>query len=79
MQPLPQPMQAFFYMRPENTSQSGAHLPVLYATCLLHTCRNAGHHRLVGLSDHHILHYVVTAACLLQISNLFALARRNAY
>lgn len=41
--------------------------------------RNSGHHRCIGLSDHHILHYVVTAACLLQIGNLFALARRNRY
>ena len=41
--------------------------------------RNSGHHRYIGLSDHHILHYVVTAACLLQIGNLFALARRNRY
>ena len=29
--------------------------------------RNAGHHRFIGGSDHHILHYVVTAACVLQV------------
>lgn len=42
-------------------------------------CRNSGHNRVIGLSDHHILHYVVTAACFLQIGNLFALAKRNRY
>ena len=32
--------------------------------------RNGGHERLVGLQDHHILHYCVTLASVLQVINL---------
>jgi len=37
------------------------------AMCFL---RNAGHNRWEGWSDHHILHYVVTAACCIQLMHL---------
>lgn len=37
------------------------------ALCFL---RNGGHDRWEGWSDHHILHYVVTAACCVQIMHL---------
>lgn len=50
---------------------------VLYSVAALTFLRNEGHHRCVGLSDHHLLHYSVTAACLLQVANIMTLVQRN--
>mmetsp|Transcript_14858 Transcript_14858/g.44896 ORF Transcript_14858/g.44896 Transcript_14858/m.44896 type:complete len:280 (-) Transcript_14858:788-1627(-) len=49
----------------------------LYGVAAVAFLRNAGHHRCIGLSDHHVLHYVVTAACLLQLANISDLVARN--
>ena len=40
-------------------------------TVALALCRNGGHSRCSGIQDHHILHYVVTVACGIQVSSLF--------
>lgn len=34
---------------------------------LLPLCRNDGHDRWVGFTDHHFLHYFVTVACFLHV------------
>eukprot|EP00879_Flechtneria_rotunda_P024922 GHRR01026449.1.p1 GENE.GHRR01026449.1~~GHRR01026449.1.p1 ORF type:complete len:228 (+),score=48.55 GHRR01026449.1:807-1490(+) len=50
----------------------------LAAQCMLYVAgglcfvRNGGHDRFMGLSDHHLLHYKVTVACLIHIYNILA-------
>lgn len=39
----------------------------LYLTGGISFLRNRGHHRWPGMSDHHLLHYTVTAACMLHV------------
>eukprot|EP00803_Ostreobium_quekettii_P008956 evm.model.scf_2100.2 EVM.evm.TU.scf_2100.2 scf_2100:15679-17695(-) len=46
-------------------------LYLIGAICFL---RNGGHNRGMGLADHHILHYVVTAACSVHALHLWTLS-----
>lgn len=41
---------------------------LMYFLCM---DRNGGHERPVGLQDHHLLHYLVSAACTLQLFYLW--------
>lgn len=40
--------------------------------------RNGGHARLVGCTDHHLLHYLVTAACCLHVPYLLKAMQKSA-
>jgi hypothetical protein len=39
-------------------------------SCCAVLCRNGGHERLLGLQDHHLLHYKVTLACAVHVANI---------
>lgn len=48
--------------------------------CRVCFCRNGGHggKRPVFLSDHHLLHYLVTVACCMHVFYILAAMRANA-